>query len=460
MESPRSVSGSSDTSENLTPTKQHLEVLKSRFNLNQFKPLQWKVINCVFNYLDGQPSDAIDQCVIAPSGFGKSLCYQYVPVYKKSLALVICPLISLMQDQVSRLNESGIPATFLGSAQENSRRELSRAFKGEFRLLYITPEYCMNIGSDIIINLHKKTNICLVAIDEAHCITTWGTKFRPDFGKLSQLRNWLPDVPFLALTATAGIFMITTIANTLALKHSVIRSAKINRSNIYFEVYQRSGDINIDMKTILHNDKTSLTPNKHIFRGSCVVYCITKSATETVCSALQNLGVKCEFYHAGLTTKEREGIHIKFMRDEIECIVATVAFSMVQKQDIRTIIHYGAPKYIESYMQDAGRAGRDGLPSRCIVFYSCEDVACIRRIVLKDFEWNPALRDRRENMMQKMENYLLSNKCRRQELLKHFEEEYNLNDVDPAALCCDNCTAKYQSKGTTAPMITGNSQES
>ena len=458
MDSPRSVSGSSDTCENIPPTKHHLEVLKSSFNHNEFKSLQWKVISSVLNYLDGQPSDSMDQCVIAPSGFGKSLCYQYVPVYTKSLALVICPLISLMQDQVSHLNGCGIPATFLGSAQENSGRELSRAFKGEFRLLYITPEYCMKIGPEMIINLHRRVKICLVAIDEAHCISTWGAKFRPDFGKLSQLRHWLPDVPFLALTATAGVFTMTAIVNTLALNNPMIRSAKINRSNIYFEVFQRSNDIQSDMKTILYNDRTSLTPDKYSFHGSCIVYCITKSATETICSALRDLGVKCKFYHAGLTLKEREEILFKFMRDEIECLVATVALSMVQKLDIRTIIHYGAPKYIEGYMQEAGRAGRDGLPSRCIVFYSCEGIASLRRIVLKDYEWNAALRFRRAEMMQRMENYLLSNYCRRKQLLKHFDEEYDLSEANSAGLCCDNCTAKYQSKSMIGPMFMESSQ--
>ena len=455
MESPSSLFGSSNAvSQRQPPTEHHLRVLRSRFNINEFKPLQWKVISSVFNYLNGQPSDTIDQCVIAPSGYGKSLCYQFVPVYTDRLALVICPLIALMQEQVCLLNESDIPATYLGSAQENSAGELGRAFKGEIRLLYVTPEYCMKIGSETIINLHKKVNICLVAIDEAQCITSWGSKFRPDFGKLSQLRKWLPDVPFLALTATAGLFMMTTIVNNLALKNPVIHSSKIDRSNIYFEVHQRSDDIKVDMKTILHNSMTASTAARYTFRGSCIVYCITKSGTETVCAALKDLGVKCDFYHAGLNMEERGQIHLRFIRNEIECIVATIAFSMVQKLDIRTIIHYGAPKYIESYMQEAGRAGRDGLPSRCIVFYSCDDIASIRRIVLKDFEWNVTLRDRRAEMMDKMENYLLSNRCRRQQMLKHFDEEYNPNENDPAALCCDNCTTKYQSKSAIGPMFT------
>ena len=433
----------STVSTNLHPNSNHLNTLKSQFGHATFKPIQWSVISTILDSYT-QPSRLIDQCIVMATGFGKSLCYQFIPVHRESLALIISPLISLMQDQVRLMEMRGIPAVFLGSGQENSTLALSRLHRNEYRLLYISPEYCIAAGSEFIINLHSKVPICLVAIDEAHCVSSWGHDFRPEYGNLSQLRDWLPEVPFLALTATASQLVREDIVKKLSLKNPVFRTSSLNRPNLYFEIHQKSKEIETDMKMLLHNESQSSTlRRKYAFNGSCIVYCISRNATEEVCGVLKNLGVECEFYHAGLSPKRRGEIHSKFARDEIECIIATIAFGMgIDKPDIRLIIHYGAPKEMESFMQEVGRAGRDDLPSRCVVFHSAKDSMILQRIVLPGLDWNSTLKEYRAKMMQKMEMFLRSNQCRRQQLLEHFDEAYTPDDSDPSIRCCDYCTSR------------------
>ena len=429
-------------SSNSHPNDDHLRVLKSEFGHSQFKPIQWTVISTVLDNYNQDGSKLKDQCIVMATGFGKSLCYQFIPVYKKSLALVISPLISLMQDQVRLMEMRGIPAVFLGSGQENSSLALNRLYQNEFRLLYISPEYCTNSGPDFICGLHKQIPICLVAIDEAHCVSSWGHDFRPEYGKLSQLREWLPEVPFLALTATASEKVRKDIVSRLSLRNAEIRTSTLNRPNLYFEIQQKSKEIESDMMTLLY-----FFQGKYLFRGPCIVYCITRRATEQVNGVLYKLGVKCDYYHAGLTPKKRGEIHAQFVRDEIECIVATVAFGMgIDKPDIRLVIHYGAPKEMESYMQEVGRAGRDGLQSKCVVFYSAKDFMILQRIVLTGLDWNESLKEHRSKMMQKMEKFLRSNRCRRQQLLNHFDENYDPNIDDASIRCCDVCTTDSQEK--------------
>ena len=426
-----------DFSSNSHPNDDHLRVLKSEFGHSQFKPIQWTVISTVLDNYNQDDSKLKDQCIVMATGFGKSLCYQFIPVYKKSLGLVISPLISLMQDQVRLMEMRGIPAVFLGSGQENSPLALNRLYQNEYRLLYITPEYCINSGPDFITGLHKQIPICLVAIDEAHCVSSWGHDFCPDYGQLSQLREWLSGVPFLALTATASEKVRKDIVSRLSLRNAKIRTSTLNRPNLYFEIHQKSKEIEADMMTQLY-----LFQGKHLFRGPCIVYCITRKATEQVSGVLYKLGVKCEYYHAGLTPTRRGEIHAQFVRDEIECIVATVAFGMgIDKPDIRLVIHYGAPKDMESYMQEVGRAGRDGLQSRCVTFYSPRDFSTLRRIVLTGLNWNKSLKEHRSKMIRKMEIFLYSHQCRRQQLLNHFDEVYSPNIDDASIRCCDVCTA-------------------
>ena len=429
----------------LPPTAHHLEVLKSRFKLNEFKDSQWKVISTILDCINNkQPSNIIDQCIIAASGFGKSLCYQFVPVYTKSLALVISPLISLMEDQVRLMDATGIPATFLGSGQKDSSGELRRAYNQELSLLYITPELCLRKESSLISDLHKKVPICLVAIDEAHCISSWGHDFRPKYGKLSQLRELLPEVPFIALTATASKIVLNDIVQKLTLKNTVIHTTTLNRPNHYYEFYRKSRSMEADLKMFLKVRDQLSWKETFSFGGPCIVYCITRGATELVCETLTSLGVKCSYYHAGMNKVKRKDVHNQFVKDELECIVATVAFGMgIDKPDVRMIIHYGAPKEMESYMQEAGRAGRDKKPCRCIVLFSNWDFGLWRFIISKSHVSNLTIKEHRISMLAKVKNLLYSRHCRRQQLLEHFDETYNPNGVDPSIRCCDICTRNF-----------------
>ncbi|KAI6650386.1 hypothetical protein LOD99_5823 [Oopsacas minuta] len=425
------------------PNQSHLEVLKSKFNHNEFRAKQWKIISVILDYLNSSrdPSKIIDQFFIAPSGFGKSICYQFVPVYTNSLALVISPLKSLMLDQFRLMTESGISAVILSPTSIKSGKTLARLFNSEFNIAYITPELCINRGQEFILDLHSKVRICLVAIDEAHCVSCWGHDFRPKYGRLSLLREWLSDVPFLALTATAGNFVTKDIIQSLSLKNTKLHRIKLNRPNLYFEVHNKQG-IDHDMKKLLRNANSPSLPEKYSFGGPCIVYCLTRDLTEYYCKHLKNLGVKCDSYHAGMNDRDRKETYDKFVRGEIECIVATVAFGMgIDKPDVRIIIHYGAPKDLESYMQEAGRAGRDCSPSRCIIFYRSSDFRLINRILVsKTRKQSPAYIQHCSNLVKKVQSFLTSNECRRKQLLANLDEELPVVS-NPSNDCCDICSS-------------------
>ena len=292
--------------------------------------------------------------------------------------------------------------------------------------------------------MHKNVPICLVAIDEAHCISSWGHDFRPNYGKLAQLRELLPEVPFIALTATASKIVLNDIGRKLALKNTVIHTTTLNRPNHYYEFYTKSWSIEANLKMFLKVKDQLSCKETFSFGGSCIVYCITKKATERVCKTLTNLGVKCSYYHAGMNKVKRKDVHNQFVKDEIECIVATVAFGMgIDKPDVRMVIHHGAPKEMESYMQEAGRAGRDKKPCRCIVLFSNSDFSTWRNIISKTHVSNLTIKEHRISMLTKVENFLSSHHCRRQQLLEHFDETYNPNGVDPSIRCCDICTRNF-----------------
>ena len=440
------------------PSRTHLDVLNSQFNQKEFKDPQWKVISRVLNFLETKESSSLkDQFIIAASGFGKSLCFQFVPVYTNCLALVISPLISLMHDQVRLMNSLGIPAVCLSPAKVKSGHILTRMH--EFRVAYITPELCINRGQEFILELHEKTPFCLVAIDEAHCISAWGHDFRTKYRRLSLLRNWLPHVPFIALTATASIRVTEDVIKSLQLRNTVVYTTLLNRQNLYYEVYPRTYDCVADLKILLTLKSTS--PIQYTFSGPCIIYCITRKRSEEICKVVQNLGIGCDFYHAGMRKIDRENVHGKFVRDEIQCIVATIAFGMgIDKPDVRLVVHYGAPKEMESYMQESGRAGRDGLPSKCIIFYSKYDFGLIRHILVhKTSNMDAEVVKNRIGMFEKVKNFLGSNQCRRKQLLENLDQELPISS-QPSDHCCDNCTIKNESfRGSLKRQSSGNRME-
>ncbi|XP_057184109.1 bifunctional 3'-5' exonuclease/ATP-dependent helicase WRN isoform X2 [Triplophysa rosa] len=409
------------------PQAEQIKCLKMYFGHHNFKPVQWKVIQSVLE-------DRRDNLVVMATGYGKSLCFQFPPVYCQNISVVISPLIALMEDQVLHLQMSNIPACFLGSAQT---RNLSEDVKrGQFRVVYMTPEFCSG-NIPLLAQLHSTIGLSLIAVDEAHCISQWGHDFRSAYRDLGKLKKNLPEVPILALTATASPSIRDDIVKSLHLVNPIMTCTSFDRPNLYLDVSRKSADVIQDLKQFLIKKKGGGLE----LEGSTIVYCPSKKEAERVTAALCKLGISCGLYHAGLSIKRRRETQHQFMRDEIQCVVATVAFGMgINKSDIRKVIHYGAPKEMESYYQEIGRAGRDGLSSSCNVLWTSADMA-LNRFILNQSR-SERFRDYKISMMAKMEKYLNSTKCRRKLILSHFEDK-RLRKVTSGILgsdrCCDNC---------------------
>ncbi|XP_068797329.1 bifunctional 3'-5' exonuclease/ATP-dependent helicase WRN isoform X3 [Struthio camelus] len=412
------------------PTESQVACLKTYFGHSSFKPVQWKVISSVLK-------DRRDNLVVMATGYGKSLCYQFPPVYTGYTGIVICPLISLMEDQVLQLRMSEIPACLLGSAQSKNIKDDIKA--GHYRVIYMTPEFCSG-NLSLLLDLDQTIGITLIAVDEAHCISEWGHDFRNSFRSLGLLKKSLPSVPIVALTATASPSIREDIVNCLNLKNPQVTCTSFDRPNLYLEVGRQSGNILRDLKQFLIRKGSST----YEFEGPTIIYCPSRKATEQVVSELVKVNVACGAYHAGMGIKERRNIHHQFMRDEIQCVVATVAFGMgINKADIRKVIHYGAPKEMESYYQEIGRAGRDGLPAACHVLWTSADLA-LNRHRLNEIR-NEKFRLYKLKMVAKIEKYLISNSCRRKIILSHFEDK-QLRKVSSGIMgteeCCDNCRTR------------------
>ena len=392
---------------------QLLPLLKQYFGFTSFRPLQEEIIR---DSLAGK-----DVFVLLPTGGGKSLCYQLPALARDGLTVVVSPLIALMKDQVDALQASGIPATFLNSslAADESRKRLRGLHNGEYRLLYAAPERLMLSG---FLEDLQRWNIRLIAVDEAHCISEWGHDFRPEYRQLADLRKLFPHVPFMALTATATGRVREDIVTHLKLREPKIYVASFNRPNLTYRVIPK----NKPYDQLLHFLRARP-------KESGIVYCQSRKSAERVAANLTEDGVKARPYHAGLTPKERSEHQELFLRDDVRVICATIAFGMgINKPHVRFVVHYDLPKNIEGYYQETGRAGRDGLPSECVLLFSAGDV--VKQTGFIDEKPAKEQQIAREQLQQ-MVHYAECAGCRRVELLAYFGEEFSAEGCG----ACDNC---------------------
>ncbi|HEY9893647.1 MAG TPA: DNA helicase RecQ [Candidatus Sericytochromatia bacterium] len=394
-----------------------LKSLKDFFGYDTFRPGQQQIVE--------EALQNRDLLIIMPTGGGKSLCFQLPALLKPGLTVVVSPLIALMQDQVDALQDNGIGATFLNSTlrlDDVRSRELA-ILNGKIKLLYVAPERLL--GERFLPFLEKvrsQIGISAFAIDEAHCVSEWGHDFRPEYRQMKQLRQRYPDIPILALTATATGRVRQDIIQQLTLQEPVIHVASFNRPNLYYEVQPKE-----------RQSYNQLLKKVRSHQGSGIIYCLSRRKVDEVALRLQEDGIAALAYHAGLSDEERSNNQTRFIRDDVQIMVATVAFGMgINKPDVRFVIHYDLPRNLESYYQESGRAGRDGEPAYCTLFFGVGDIRTVDYLI----EQKPDPNEQRvaRQQLRRVIEYAEGSDCRRTIQLSYFGERFK-GDCDN----CDNC---------------------
>jgi ATP-dependent DNA helicase RecQ len=377
--------------------------LKEVFGFDSFRPLQEEISNAS---LAGR-----DVLALLPTGGGKSLCYQLPALLRPGLTVVVSPLIALMKDQVDSMTATGVAATFLNSTldEQEARARLRGLYDGEYRLLYVAPE---RLFAGTFFPRLREWNVSALAVDEAHCISEWGHDFRPEYRRLAELRDTLPDVPFLALTATATERVRSDILAQLRLHDPAVFVGSFNRPNLTYRVVDKEKPAAQVLAFVRERPS-----------DSGIVYCQSRRGCESLAEHLTRAGVAAAAYHAGLTEKQRTRAQDAFLRDEVRVMCATIAFGMgVNKPNVRFVVHHDLPKNVEGYYQETGRAGRDGLPADCLLLFRASDVA--KQIAFLEDIAEPAQRRVAEQQLRHMIHYAESTGCRRRELLAYFGETY------------------------------------
>lgn len=384
------------------------------FGHDAFRPLQGQVVDAILNRRDA--------FVLMPTGGGKSLCYQLPALLMDGLVVVISPLIALMKDQVDKLVAAGIAATYINSSLDSDEiaQRYAAVARGAVKLLYVAPE---RLTVQSFMRLLHAAPIAFFAVDEAHCISEWGHDFRPEYRELNRLRELFPGVPVAAFTATATERVQADIVGQLGLADATLFKGSFNRPNLHYAVKPKGATYE-QLRAYLWGRRDQ----------SGIIYCQARNTTEEVARKLRLDGVDAAAYHAGLESDERQRVQEAFQRDEVRVIVATIAFGMgIDKPDVRFVIHYDLPKNLEGYYQESGRAGRDGLPSDCILFYGRGDAMKYRRFI--DEKADPRERQIASAQLRQMTDWADSATCRREALLAYFDERL----AERPARCCDVC---------------------
>jgi ATP-dependent DNA helicase RecQ len=397
------------------PAERLAEVLHKYWGFDGFLPLQEQAMQCV---LAGR-----DSLVVLPTGGGKSLCFQAPAICLNGLAVVVSPLISLMKDQTDALRSCGVPAACVHSllTPEERRQARENIRAGKLRLLYVAPE---RLVQDRMIEFLKGQQISLVAIDEAHCISAWGHDFRPEYRQLRVLRDALPQVGIHAYTATATDRVRRDIVEQLGLREPAILVGAFDRPNLVYRVERRANRMRQICDVL----------DRH--RGSSgIIYCITRKDVDQTCAALAELGYRVAPYHAGLADHERRRNQDAFIDEQVETIVATVAFGMgIDKSNVRYVIHAGMPKSLEHYQQESGRAGRDGLQAECSLFYSGQDLMTWKRM-LEHEETPPEAREGALRSLNAIQDFCTGVICRHRALVEHFGQAYEADNCGACDVC-------------------------